>query len=345
LLVATGLSRQYRIGIKIGVVVLAAGFSPTRLSADSVPESGVSGPALFQEHKFEQATQAFEADLKAGTNQVQALIYLGRIAFEGNHLGEAARFFERATDLATNNSMAYLWLGRAYGVQARELGPPRGIGPARKAKNALEKSVSLGPDNLEARVDLATFYREAPGIVGGNSHAAAMQADEIARRDPYLGALVRGDLLLSQQQFAEAERAYQSATSLKRDRTDAYYRLGILYERTKQYDKAFSAFEDVLRMNSTDKPAQYQIGRTADLSGQQLDRGEEALKLYLQCQPFYIMPKLTSAHRHLGNIYLRRGRPDAAREQYQACLALDPNDKQAGAALKKVDAATAGTKN
>src|SRR5262249_50890958 len=116
-------------------------------------------------------------------------------------------------------------------------------------------------------------------------------------------------------------------------------------QRTKQFDKAFTAFDSVLQINGSDKPAHYQIGRTADLSGQQLDRGEEALKLYLQCQPFYIMPKLTSAHRHLGNIYLRKGRPEAAREEYQACLTLDPNDKQAAAALKKLEATTPGAKN
>jgi len=253
-------------------------------------------------------------------------------------LEEAAGYFEKATETAPQSSTAYHWLGRVYGLQARDLGPPRGIFPARRARKALEKAVALDPENVQARLDLATFYREAPGIVGGSTKDALAQVEEIKRRDPYLGALILGDLAIDQKKFDEAERQYEAAIELRPKDTEAFFRLGALHQKTGQYDKAFDAFERMLQLNRNARVAYFQLGKTADLSGQRLARGEEALKIFLQSKPFYMMPKLSWAHRRLGNIYLKQGRRDAAREEYLAAIKSAPDDAEAAAALKHLDA-------
>jgi tetratricopeptide (TPR) repeat protein len=297
------------------------------------------GVELFEKHEFDAARAAFESDLRANPKDAQALYYLGRIAFEQNKVDEAAHFLERATTVAPQFAAAYHWLGRVHGVQARDLGAPRGIGPARRTRKALEKAVQLDPNNLAARVDLATFYREAPGIVGGSTHGAREQLEEINRRDPYLGLLIQGDLAMDQKTFEDAERFYQAAVQRSPKTAEAHFRLGILYQRTRRFDAAFASFERVLQLDPNERAALFQIGKTADQSGQQLSRGEEALKQYLQCKPFFVMPKLAWAHRRLGNIYLKKGLREAARTEYLAAVRMAPDDKEAAAALKQFEAA------
>jgi tetratricopeptide (TPR) repeat protein len=315
------------------LLVTAAGSAPDGGDTRR-PNSESRGVSLFRQHDFEKATTAFLADLRANPNDVAALIYLGRIAFEENRLDAARRQFERATVVSPTNSEAFHWLGRVEGIQAREWGVPRGIGPARNTRKALERAVELDPNNLEARVDLATFYREAPFLVGGSRKAALGQVEEVERRNPYLGALLRGDMAISDKAFREAERSYRTAVDLQPKEAESYFRLGLLFQRTKEFDRAFTAFEKVLELNPLDQRAHFQIGKTADLSGQRLEQGEAALQAYLRCRPFYIMPKLSWAHRRLGNIYLKKGLREAARDQYLAALRLEPDDKEAAAALK-----------
>jgi tetratricopeptide (TPR) repeat protein len=120
-------------------------------------------------------------------------------------------------------------------------------------------------------------------------------------------------------------------------KADAYFRLGMLHQKMGRYDQAFTDFEKTLQIDPQQKTALFQIGEAADLSGQHLERGETALKSYLQCKPFYIMPKLSWAHRRLGNIYLKKGSSDAAREQYLAALRIAPGDSEAAAALKQLE--------
>ena len=113
------------------VATLVLSLAQYRTTAADTPDDSSRGREFFREHDFAKAAAAFEANLKANPTDVEAVIYLGRIAFEQNRLDDAARSFERATIIASRNSMAFLWLGRVYGVQARELGPPRGIGISR----------------------------------------------------------------------------------------------------------------------------------------------------------------------------------------------------------------------
>jgi tetratricopeptide (TPR) repeat protein len=297
------------------------------------------GRQLFQQHEFEQASACFLADLRANPENGEAILYLGRIAFEEDRLNAAEQQFEHLTKVVPNDSEAFHWLGRVCGVEARNLGAPRGMMAARRAKSALEKAVLLDPNNVEARVDLATFYREAPAIVGGSNRSAFAQASEIATRDPYLGALVQGDLEMADKNFAEAERSYRSAIERKPAQSEGYFRMAVLRQRTRRYDEAFAAFEKMLQLDPGEKRALFQIGKTADLSGQRLERGREALLEYLHCRPFYIMPKLAWAHRRLGNIYLKQGLPESARDQYLAALLLEPHDKESAAALKLLNEA------
>ncbi|MBI2950037.1 MAG: tetratricopeptide repeat protein [Verrucomicrobia bacterium] len=292
--------------------------------------------ACFNRHDFAKAKLQFHRLLAAESTNAEARLYLGRIALEEDQLGEGIDHLDQATRLNVTNAVYFLWLARGYGLQARKAGIPTGIGPALKSRAAFEKSVALDPDLIEAREDLIQFHREAPGIVGGSRRAARAHANEIQKRDAYIGALVQGDLLMDDRKYREAENVYRSAVGTKPVKVDAYYRQGLLHLKLKEFEKAFSAFERILRMDTNEVEACFHIGETGALSGQRLERAEEALKIYLRTKPWSIMPTLADAHFRLGQVYERQGKHELARAEFQAALKLEPSHREARAALRKL---------
>jgi TolA-binding protein len=82
----------------------------------------------------------------------------------------------------------------------------------------------------------------------------------------------------------------------------------------------------------------YQVGRTAALSGQQLDRGEKCLRTYIAMPVREELenPSIAAARYRLGCILERKGNASGARTEYETAVSLDPKQKQAREALAKL---------
>jgi tetratricopeptide (TPR) repeat protein len=252
--------------------------------------------ALFEAKHFPDARAAFEKIAASEPSNTAVHYYLGRIALERDDSDNAVDELEKATAGGPRNSDYYFWLGGAYGLYARQ---HTSISKARKCRDAFLRAVELDPNNLDARAALVSFYRMSPWFVGGSMKKAHAQADEIKKRDPLLGAEAEGEICIAE----------------------------------KKYDDAFNAFESLLKEHPDQIAALYQIGYIAATTGQRLDRGEAALKEYLTHTPNDTQPSLAYAHYRLGDIYREKEDDEAARKEYRAALALDPNLKQAAGAL------------
>jgi len=69
-------------------------------------------------------------------------------------------------------------LGKAYGRLAEQAGWISAVKLVKKTRVALENAVALDPSNDQALEDLITFYRAAPGFLGGDDD----KANELERR-------------------------------------------------------------------------------------------------------------------------------------------------------------------
>jgi tetratricopeptide (TPR) repeat protein len=257
---------------------------------------------LFKAKKLPDARAAFDKIAAADPKNAEAHYYLGILARLRNDSDEAIRQLEQATTLAPAKSEYFADLGSAYGSAAQSASIFSQLGLAKKSLAALEKSVELDPENLSARNGLLSFYQQAPGIAGGSMEKAYIQAAEIRKRNPTMGATV----------------------------------LAQLYVKDKKIDEAFALFEDVLKTAPDNYLALYSIGRTAAQTGQHPDRGEQALRRCLELTPAANEPAHAAVNWRLGNLAEKRGDKPAARAAYEAALKLDPKFKPAADSLAKL---------
>jgi len=302
--------------------ILALLFIAIPLRGQSV-EQGIQ---LFNARKYAEAQASL---LPQGQTDAAAAYYLGRIEMEYGDSDKAANWFERAVTLNPKSAVYYDWLARAYGTQAEHTSTFRLPFLARRLKNALDTGLGLDPDNLDIRDDLIVYYTRAPGFLGGSKEKALETVVEIT----YRGSLAYANLCAATKDTACAERELQGMATTYPDSASVYAALAAFYTNQKQAEKAFAVLDERLRAKPNEPITLYQVGRTASLSGENLDRGEQALKAYLAGPIPERGPEPAHAHYRLGTIYEKKGAKDLAREEYRTALQLNPRHQEARKAL------------
>ncbi len=272
-----------------------------RLRADD--KSLADAVALVKAHHPSEALPLLAAIVDREPANTQALWYLGKANLLMQRREEAAAFLERAVKLSPHDPRILADYGTACLLRASDLGVSfTSIGYARRGRDALLEAVQLAPDVIAYREGLVAFYRKAPGIVGGSMAKAYAQADEIIKRDP-----VRGSIL--------------KATVQAED---------------KKYDEARAACEKALHLQPDNYMALYTLGRIASESGQELPRGEQALRHCLELKPAIQEPDFAGVHYRLGLIAEKGGHLDVARAEYQISVKLDPTFEPAATGLARL---------
>ena len=248
----------------------------------------------------------------------------------------AVHWFERAALLEPKSSECQLWLGRAYGAQAMQATLLRQAALAKKVRKAFERAVELDPENLPARTALVEYYSRAPGFLGGSPDKARREAEEIRRRDALRGHGAFGRIAEIEKRFDAAVREYELARQEFPAAPEPLLWRARLAEHQKDYETAFELLETLAAMPSQPE-ALYEIGRLSASSGKRLNRGEEALRAYLEHgRSGADDPSLASAHYRLGSLAERKKDRVLARREYTAALELDPMLTEARQALSKM---------
>jgi tetratricopeptide (TPR) repeat protein len=290
-----------------------------------------AGIKLFEAKKYAEA-KAFFAPV-AGQN-AEAAYYMGRIAVSENDDDKAADWFDKATKLNPTSSVYVDWYGRALGNQAATASKFKLPFLAPKVKHAFEKAVALDPNNLDAREDLIQYYVQAPGIMGGNKQKAREMATEIKKRNAYRGGFDYANVCNNDKDFACTERELVALKQAYPDSSAVYSQLAGFYANQKQFDKSFAILDARLKDKPGDMGATFAVGRTGALSGQQLDRAEKALKLYLSSPPEVNPIPPANVHFRLGMVYDKAGKKDLARSEFKTALQLNPKYEDAKKALE-----------
>jgi len=249
------------------------------------------------------AVQPLLEKLVANTPQdAEANFFLGVTLLNQNKPADAVSALEKAAALAPTNSDYQRVLGDAYGMSTMTSGLFGKLSAARKCKAAYAKAVELDPKNLNARLSLMEYCRQAPGIAGGGMDEAFIQAEAIKQIDPETG-----------------RRAYAT-----------------LYAAEKKFAEAFGLYDEILKSSPADYDALFQLGKLSATSGEQLDRGLASLRRCLQLTPPSKYRTQAPAHWRIGNILERQGDKPGARAAYEQAVAADPKFSPAVEALAKI---------
>jgi tetratricopeptide (TPR) repeat protein len=180
------------------------------------------------------------------------------------------------------------------------------------------------------------YFVSAPTIVGGGIDKARAQAAEIRRRNPYRGGLAAAHVAIRANQIAGAVAIYDSLIAQFPDSGGPLLSLAALHARQQNWTAVWEVVERLVRTKPDWPPTRYAIGQAAAESGQQLARGEQALREYLSHSPLPGEPAHVLTYWRLGMLLERRGDRDSARRAYQAALAIDPYHTGARDALRRM---------
>jgi tetratricopeptide (TPR) repeat protein len=243
---------------------------------------------------------------------------------------------EQAISLAPDNGLYHLWLGRIYGEKADHAGFLSAMGLAKKVRNEFERAVELSPGNSEARTDLAEFYLEAPGIVGGGKDKARAQAALLAPLNPAISHWVLARIAEKNKDNAVAEREYRSAIDASHGGARAWVNLAGFYRHTNRFDDMKQA---LLTMESSplDRPSALVDGAGILLrAGRDYPMAIRLVRRYIASSTTVEEAPVFKAHVLLGELLEKQGDRSAAAEEYRAALALAHTFRPAQEGLKRV---------
>lgn len=289
-----------RIAGLVGIVALVVSARADKAFSDQ-PEL-VAALRLLDAKRYPEACVALEKIVAADPKNAAACHHLGRaLTARSDQAGyeEGVKWLAKAVELEPNNAV---YQGIFGGSSLQLASRTNSLSAATRGRDAMEKALKLDPDYLAAREGLYQFYARAPWPLG-NSGKAAAQLEEIRRRDPDLATV-----------------------------------LSVMSEaRGKHYDQAFRLCDDVLAKSPENYTALYYYGRTASVSGQNLERGLACLQKCLTLEPPRpASPSHSNVWHRIGNVLEQLGRRDEARAAYTSALKLDAGNTQATEALAKL---------
>src|SRR3954451_21853623 len=211
------------------------------LLATSVAFAEADARQALAAGNVEDVIRELNSKTSAAPNDAEAYHLLNRAYFVIEKWDQAIKAGEKAVALSPKSSDYHMWLGRAYGSKAEHSGWIGGMSNAKKSRAEFEKAVELNSMNAEARTDLAEFYMEAPGILGGGKEKALAQAEAMAAYDAASAHWVKGRLAEKNGQFDVAESEYKTAISVSKRPAGDWLNLASFYRhrgRTAEVEDA-----------------------------------------------------------------------------------------------------------
>jgi tetratricopeptide (TPR) repeat protein len=319
-----------RLGRTILAVALLAALPKIAGAADNAP-------ALLAGGRIDDAITTLRGELNQSPNDPQVHNLLCRAYFAVEDWDRAMAACEKAVALAPNNSGYHLWLGRTYGEKADASSFFTAAGLAKKVRNEFERAVELDPNNVDARTDLAEFYLEAPGIVGGGQDKARAQAAKLATLDSAKAHWINGRIAEKKKDLATAEQEYRAAIQADSGSADTWLNLASFYRHTGRLDEMEKAISHASSAPAKEPVVLMDAAETLVRAGRNFPGAIQLLRRYLASSSTVEEAPTFKAHYLLGTILEKQGDKRAAAQEYSAALTLAKNFSRAQEALNRVN--------
>jgi multicomponent Na+:H+ antiporter subunit G len=203
-------------------------------------------------------------------------------------------------------------------------------------RDELEQQISREPENIDARIRLVDYHCIVPSVLGGSLRKAVLVASEIKDINVAEGHRALGIVYARDKDNEIAEQEFKQAIDASGGQNRYRYSLGLFYQDMESYEQANAVFEGIYKQDKREMRALYEIGKTAALSGNNLERGEECLNFYMNIHPPPRKHSLSRASYFMGMIFIKKKEWVMAREFFEKALDLDPQYHDAAYHLNKI---------
>jgi len=295
-----------------------------------------SPAALLSVGRADDAITVLRARTTANPNDAEAYHMLSRAYFYMERWDEAADAAEHAAKLNPDRSDYQLWLGRALGERAAHVSFVRAVRLVPKIRGAFERSVELNAANTGARTDLAEFYLEAPGFLGGGKDKAFAQADKLSSQDPAAAHWVKAHAAEKEKRYTDAEAEYVAAIKNSKTPATRWLDLAEFYRGTGRLDMMQNAINRAVSAEAGRSAVLYDAASLLVQSGRSFPQAIDLVRQYLNSSMVEEAPAYR-AHYLLGSILEKQGDKSAAAAEYRSALSLARQFEQAQNALRRVE--------
>jgi len=300
-------------------------------------DSLAAGREAYEASEYGKAAQLLQEAAAQNPRSAEIHWLLAKTYYESQQHDAAIASAEKAVALDPQRSVYHEWLGKAYGEKADHTAMFSALSLARKARREFEKAVELDERNFAAQQALIEFDCSAPGIAGGGVDKARTEIARLAALDAAEGHYAAGNCRRQKKDFAETEREFDKALENHPKSADLVFDIGDYAAKHSQADRLVAVAEAGEAIAPGDWRGRYFRAVALVLKKKQLEEAESELRQYVEVGPVRSnYPHRWSAHEWLGRLYEDNHKTQAAIEEYEAALKLEPKSKNAREALKRL---------
>jgi Flp pilus assembly protein TadD len=276
---------------------------------------------MLESGRVDDAINALNGRLSSAPTDAESANLLCRAYLTLEEWDRAESSCKQAVTLDPGNGSYHRWLAHVYGEKADRASFLTAVGLARKTREELERAVELNPGDMDARVDLAEFYIEAPGLVGGGEDKARMEAKQIGAKDPAREHWVYARIAEKNHDLATAEQEYRRMIEASKGDSEAWLNLALFFRHAKRYDDMERALVATSQAPISKPDVLIDVAQNLYRTGRNFTLAVKVIKRYFALGPVEEAPAF-KAHYLLGVLLEKQGDKAGAAREYQASLAL-----------------------
>jgi tetratricopeptide (TPR) repeat protein len=296
--------------------LLAASFFVIAAFATEPPKgAGVANPAvaMLAQGRVDEVITSLQGKDDAESHNLKARAY-----YAEDKTDEAIREAEKSVEMQPNNAVYHLWLGRAYGQKAEKVNVFRQAGLAGKVRDQFQKAVELDGNNMDARSDLAEYYVDAPGMMGGGVDRARVQADAVVQKDAALAHFIRAKIAEKAKDWAGAEKEYKTAIEATKTPAEQWLNLASYYKDRKNTAGMVDAIKKAVAAPHKSSAVLSDAAGMLFEAGQDSGLATELAKKYLASTDKSEEAPAFKTHALLGKLLEKQGDKAGAQKEFDA---------------------------
>src|ERR1700730_5627300 len=290
----------------------------------------------YEASDYSKAAMLLQQAAAQNPRDAEIQFLLVKTYYESQQHDAAVASAEKAVAIDPQSSLYHEWLGKAYGEKADHAAMFSALSLAKKARKEFERAIQLDAKNFSAYQALIEFDCSAPPIAGGGEDKAGPEIARLAALDAAEGHYAAGNCRRQKKDFAAAEGEFDKALGNHPKSADLVFDIGDYAVKHNQPDRLLAVAEAGEAIAPGDWRGRYFRAVALVLKKQQLDKAESELRQYVEVGPVRSnYPHRWSAHEWLGRLYEDEHKTEAAIEEYEAAVKLEPKSKNAREALKR----------